>query len=55
MKLSNQNQIQNQLNTNTSYDNLKTKDKIYCRSNIDQNPEEIKDNLSEKANSVQTS
>ena len=55
MKLSNQNQIPNQLNQNTSLDNMKTKDKIYCRSDIDQNAEEMKDNLSEKANSVQTS
>ena len=44
-------------NNNQSYDNNinNPKNKIYSHSDIEQNAEQINDNLSEKANSVQTS
>ena len=56
MNISNKNQIPNEINNNNiSYDNIHSKDRIYYRSDNEPNREEINDNLSEKANSVQTS
>ena len=56
MNISNKNQIPNEINNNNiSYDNLHSKDRVYYRSDNEPNREEINDNLSEKANSVQTS
>ena len=50
----------NQTNENTkkqniSYDNCNTRTQKYFKSELDKNAEEINDNISEKANSVQTS
>jgi hypothetical protein len=55
MNISNKDKIQNEISNNISYDNIKSKDRIYYRSDNEPNKEEINDNLSEKANSVQTS
>ena len=54
MELSNQINPNNK-NPNTSYDNCNTKPKKFYKSDLDKNAEEINDNISEKANSVQTS
>ena len=54
MNISNKDKIQNEISNNISYDNIKSKDRIYYRSDNEPNKEEINDNLSEKANSVQT-
>ena len=55
MNNTNKTKIQNEINNNVSYDNIKPKERIYYHSDSKANQEEINDNLSEKANSVQTS
>ena len=47
MNNTNKNKIQNEINNNVSYDNIKPKDRIYYHSDSKPNQEEINDNLSD--------
>ena len=45
MNIPNKDKIQNEINNNISYDNIKSKDRIYYRSDNEPNKEEINDNF----------
>ena len=53
--MQNSNKINKNKNQNCSYDNCNTRPQNFYKSDLDKNVEEINDNISENANSVQTS
>ena len=53
--MQNSNKINKNKNQNCSYDNCNTRPQNFYKSDLDKNAEEINDNISENANSVQTS
>ena len=53
--MQNSHKINKNKNQNCSYDNCTTRPQNFYKSDLDKNAEEINDNISENANSVQTS
>ena len=53
--MQNSHEINKNKNQNCSYDNCNTRPQNFYKSDLDKNAEEINDNISENANSVQTS